>query len=571
MLDCRASDMEVKGHAIWSAGRVRDLLARISHAPTSTDQLTSRLDAIAQACQARPVDSGATLAGRINRMVDPAWWARNVRRELLRENEAIEHASAAIHKARQCYVTDHAVKSKAARRKANAEVLEALECVNEDGEVINLGEVARGSVSNPAIRRAELMMRCRGFEEVATALGHVARFFTITAPSRFHRFTGPIDHQQENPKWDGSTPKDAQGYLSKVWAKIRAAWRRMGFFPYGFRVAEPHHDGCPHWHILLWMPSHQAGWFSPMRAVAGRNDSGAGVVGTMGRYAMQDSAGEIGWRNRTARFDCKVIKAGAGTATGYIAKYIAKNVDGMREDGGDIGFDLEADTPATQGANRVRDWASTWGIRQFQQIGGPSVTVWRELRRMREESTGPVQMAFDFEGPRSAADQSKWAQFWILQGGPWTPRKDLTLRPFRMEVEGGKYGDAIQKTMGVESITGVLYRTRMHEWTIQRAGLAACNAADREARTWVQVVKINHEIEASLGLPLSEGVRFPVLPEFGAKRPRTRVNNCTHVKRFNIRKSGPFWTWEPIEGPGIVLQESPPGKEIEKCEFGNPS
>ena len=564
MLDCRADDTAIRGHAVWSAGRVRDLLhaAHRSVHIVSVEHFAHKLDSIARACQAQPVDEGISLSGRIARMKDPHWWTRNVRRGLLRENEAAEHADAAIHRAKQCYVTDHASKTKAARRKANAATLENLEVINEEGEVFNLGDVAKGSVSNPAIRRAELMMRCRGFEEVATAYGHEARFLTITTPSRFHRFTGPIERQEPNPKWDGSTPKDGQNYLSKVWAKIRAAWHRAGLAPYGFRVAEPHHDGCPHWHILLWMPKGAAGWFSPMRAVAGRADSGAGVVGIAGRYAMQDSTHEIHYKNRTARFDVKVIKAEAGSATGYIAKYICKNIDGEQENGRDMGEDLEAEAPATDASKRVRDWAATWGIRQFQQIGGPSVTVWRELRRIRDESTGPVQAAFDFEAPRAAADNSQWGLFWVVQGGPDTPRKDLTLKPFRLEVEGGKYGDTMKRIIGVVGNNEVLFKTRMHEWTTQRAGLGGTNSAYTEQLEYMDVVAEMNELERQFGIPLTGNVRFPVFENYGQSPPRTRVNNCTdsgHQVCYSVRKSGPFWTWEPIPGAVNPLEFCPPG------------
>jgi hypothetical protein len=533
MLDCKAPEEVIQGHAVWSVGRVRDLLYAIgrSSQPISSEHLAHKLNSIAIACSAKPFDDAVnldkvSLSGRIARMQDAAWWRRNLRKQLLRENEAVEHAAGAIHRDRQCYVSDHAVKAKAARRKANAATLAALEVVNEDGEVFNLGDVAAGTVSNPAVRRGELMLRCRGFGEVADHWGHVARFLTITCPSRFHKFTGPIHDQKPNPKWDGSTPKDGQSYLSKVWARIRAAWKRKGYAPYGFRVAEPHHEGCPHWHILLWMPPEDAGFFNAVRVLQGRRDYGAGVVGIAGWHAMRDSTSEISYRNRGARFTVEVVDPARGNAAGYIAKYISKNIDGLQADGRDIGEDLEAQAPVAQAANRVRDWAGVHGIRQFQQIGGPSVTVWRELRRMRDESAGPVQMAFDFETPRTAADNGDWASFWRAQGGPMAERSQY-LKPFTMETDSGRYGDTVKRVMGVESPTGILFRTRVHEWTVQRAGAADCDTADHEQRVWLEVVKINHELERKYGLPLSEGVRFPLWPGFGAQRPRTCVNNCT--------------------------------------------
>jgi len=50
--------------------------------------------------------------------------------------------------------------------------LERSSISNEDGQSFSLAEIADKSVSNPAVGRAELMVRFRGFEEVSELLGH---------------------------------------------------------------------------------------------------------------------------------------------------------------------------------------------------------------------------------------------------------------------------------------------------------------------------------------------------------------------------------------------------------------
>lgn len=142
----RAPEHEIFGAALHNVRIVRAQLGAVGRrigAPETSEELTASLNQIAQVCQVRPLPDETSLNGRIARMLEPRWWTRNLRHELLRENETIEHAQGRIRRKPACYVSDHAVARRRAREKLTREILENLEAVNESGEVVNLLEASR--------------------------------------------------------------------------------------------------------------------------------------------------------------------------------------------------------------------------------------------------------------------------------------------------------------------------------------------------------------------------------------------------------------------------------------------
>lgn len=339
----------------------------------------------------------------IARMTDAIWWRGKLRRIHGRNLEAEAIRLGYVHRFSQCYASNVTVERRAQQQRRNAAMLEGTIARNLDtGEEFKLSELAAKGVSDKRIRRGELMVRMKGCEEIAQGLEHVGLFFTVTCPSRMHPKKTAGKRVFDNPKFDGTTPREAQGYLSKMWQRCRAALGRLGIAPYGFRIAEPHHDGTPHWHLLMFCAADRVKEFCRVFAF----------------YARRENPEEMESKEaRRARFDVKVIDWKRGTATGYIAKYVSKNIDGYQ-----VQKDFESGADAVTGSQRVEAWASTWGIRQFQPVGQPPVTVWRELRRMEKGQTETMEAA------RSAADAANWRRYMEVQGGPGVGREDLPLR-----------------------------------------------------------------------------------------------------------------------------------------------
>jgi hypothetical protein len=407
-----------------------------------------------------PVPPNGRTQGLRSLMSSARWWTRRLRQLYAENCENAFRRAGWIHRHADAYVSQDALERHRAQRTNNARFLKACDVIDiGTGEVFPLDQFAAASVSNPKNRRAELMVRIKGFEQIAMREGHTALFFTLTAPSAFHRMLVSGD---KNPRFadQAANVRDAQSWLRKVWARVRAKLARLEILVYGFRISEPHHDATPHWHLLVFTPRDQA----------------ESVTRTLTHAWLQEYADEVGAYER--RCTVKTIDLHATGkdgrrcgAVGYIAKYIAKNVDGYRLDSDDPG---ETSLSGDAAAERVEAWARTHGIRQFQQIGGPSISVWRELRRLRDKL-----LDADVERIRAAADAGDFAAYIDASGGIASGRsRFFRVATFRDEVPGmwelievtrsdADLPPKLPPTVGVLAIVkdgAKLIKTRFTEW-----------------------------------------------------------------------------------------------------------
>ncbi|EFY4858190.1 replication endonuclease [Salmonella enterica] len=440
----------------------------------------------------------------ISRMISVRFWSRHFRTFTRRWREHLYIAVGDVRRQRSVICSPQWVQHWLASRKRGREIMAETDLEDEEtGETLPLLSVVDASVSNNEKRRAEMMTRVKGMEELAELdslaqdSDYIGLFFTWTAPRQYHAW---LETGRRNRKWNGASPRETQHYFTRAFKNFSTALSRRDVHIFGMHITESHHDGTPHWHGILFV----------------RREQEATLREVFEYYANAENctSHRPGKPPAQSQLMIKPINKRQGSATAYITKHICRNIEGCAPGG----RDKETGRPWTELARHSAAWASLWGIKQFQFIGGPPVSVWRELRKLSDQKKAD-SVSHVFGELHRAASGSDWAEYTRLQGGLSTVRKNLTMRTwYQMADEPDECGQytAIIKGVYLPGTDKAPVATRTRNWKVKTPRQNAKPGFMK-----------NH--------------RKPALT------PWTRINNCTMRRKQPEDRPPDFYLKIPIQ------------------------
>ncbi|WP_426991921.1 replication endonuclease [Methylomonas sp. CM2] len=376
------------------------------------------------------------------------------------------------------YVADWVVDDAQKRGIRNEEYLKSTWQVSSVG-VSTLYDAWESSESNPVNRRSSLMTRINGMERAAKALGYSCLFLTFTAPS---------DHHPSSFKYFAYTPRETLNLLNGQWNEFRTEYCKNRKIPmFGLSMIEPHKDGCPHLHKLLFCPPYLVdaiveelsriflrvdGDESGAAPLPGFNHFSAEYFRVVkGEYIACEKDDDGSLPACGGRLKAVLIDDEKGSATGYVIKYVTKSL-GFDVDNED--YDVQSDINF-----RIRAWSSLYRVRQFDFFGNPPNSLFKESRRMFQEcfvnigsKEEPNYQRLEKDGKKLCfgnqqltdtidravyhAGHSDYQSFVDAIGGFAVPKKQLALKTYSIE-KLNVYGEEVKKLDGLE------YETTLEE------------------------------------------------------------------------------------------------------------
>ncbi|EIV1736988.1 replication endonuclease [Vibrio parahaemolyticus] len=216
---------------------------------------------------------------------------------------------------------------------------------------IRNGKTAFDFQKKDSSKAAEAYLEMLGMEEKAEELGYKFLFITPTCPPEYHSNST----KGKKSKWKYKSAKEGNDYLNGQWRKLGKSFdKKLGKGlrfgvknggAFGKKVVEPHKDGCPHWHLILFCKPSQIEGYKKL---------------FMHFFSRKSSNGK--------RFGCEIIEQGKdingnkinkklASPASYILKYMQKTQNVRMEDG-NINDDNNIAVDAWKHATRIRTQAN---------------------------------------------------------------------------------------------------------------------------------------------------------------------------------------------------------------------
>lgn len=354
---------------------------------------------------------GKELEGRYRRTCSSKFWRRALRMQIGRAREHFFMRLALIGRGREAYVSDLSVierqrQSERAQTwmKNTIVVPKAQSSSKKKGKSSSkqlcLADIATGNEE----RYAKMYTFMKAIDELAVQAKLTQAMLTTTLEPEWHS-----NPSHGKSTWNGAAALEAHKSHGSRWQSFQRDLHDLNIKITGLRVAEPHKDGCPHYHTWLIYKQEDESKiletlmrYFPLKLKV-RNPVGASA--DRAHDQIYDSPADVrrgssrppysakeGAQVELSRVD-RAISSGSSYAMKYVVKSAAL-VDFIDKGADGVSFDSDASKKAKkQYANllRVDAFRGIWGIRQGQFFGiATCLTLWDELRRLNKRPSNRV-------------------------------------------------------------------------------------------------------------------------------------------------------------------------------------
>jgi Bacteriophage replication gene A protein (GPA) len=477
------------------------------------------------------------------RQMDPIWHRRRLRRQAGQTRQHLAAALGTVGRGGAAYADDYSVERKrevdeSGRTWAAERVLRS-----PNGEnTVPMSEIVKAGKNVSMIR---LRTMTRGLDDYAVHHNLPAIFVTMTLPPAWHP-----NPAMGRATWNGASPKQTDGEMQRTWQRFRARLAANKVRCLGFRVWEPHRDGCPHAHALLYVNN------------AEQIETVDKILLDLCPEPESRLLDEHGNQRRVAS-KLEIIDRTRGSGASYLSKYLTDALDD--EETAEVG---EAGSKRAN-AERVRATASERGWRRYGFLGVHGVQkIWQRIVSMNktECEDAPAAVLSIKNHIEGSEYREALERLGAIKRVDESGQKTLPTIQLDYEKRLTQYGDTARRAVSMSTVAEPWTVRLSRGWTCERANRRQAivfTKSDKEAiKGWFlrcissQRASVEHNLTVNVSYPSAAP---PARQEEALETIEQEEATGSPTRPPQVR---PRWAWrnlpQPRQTKKIANDDHPP-------------